>query len=132
VPVGLDFGGRAELAGYDLAGDPADRRALTLTLVWRGLAEMTDSYRVFVHVLDEEGQIVAQSDAEPAGWSRPTTGWLAGEYVVDQHLLQLPEGVSLSGLSLRIGLYEGESGDRLPTAVGDAFTAPLVGLDFKE
>jgi hypothetical protein len=86
---------------------------------------MTDSYRVFVHLVDEAGQIIVQSDAEPAGWQRPTTGWAVGEYIVDQHVLQLPDDHLPQGLQLRIGLYETQSGDRLPAGDGDAFLAPL-------
>ena len=31
-----------------------------------------------MHIFDESGQLVAQSDSEPAGWSQPTTGWVVG------------------------------------------------------
>jgi hypothetical protein len=125
VAAGADFGGRAQLVGYSLDREPPDAQTLTATLVWRGLAEMTDSYRVFVHLVDEAGQIIAQSDAEPAGWQRPTTGWAVGEYIVDQHAIQLPDDPLPQGLQLRIGLYEAQSADRLPVGDGDAFLAPL-------
>jgi len=127
VPVGADFAGLAELVGYSIDQDPQNLQVLTLTLVWRGLADMSESYRVFVHLIDADGQIIAQSDAEPAAWNRPTTGWAAGEYVVDPHTLQLPEGQSLNDLVLRIGLYEAQSGDRLPTGGSDAFESSLDG-----
>jgi hypothetical protein len=127
VPVGADFAGQAELAGYTVEGDGPGSEAITLSLVWRGLAEMPVSYRVFIHLVDAEGQIVAQSDAEPAGWRRPTTGWAAGEYVLDRHTIQLPEGLLLDEVSLRIGLYEAQSGDRLATGGGDAFQSSLAG-----
>jgi hypothetical protein len=125
VAAGAIFGDRAELVGYSVVSDGQDSRALTVTLVWRGLAEMSQSYRVFVHVVGADGQIVVQSDGEPAAWRRPTSGWAVGEYVVDQHRLQLPDGPLDDALGLRIGLYEAQSGDRLPTGNGDAFTAPL-------
>jgi hypothetical protein len=86
---------------------------------------MSESYRVFVHLVGADGQIIAQSDAEPAGWSRPTTGWAEGEYVVDQHILQLPDGIQVDDLTLRIGLYQAQSGDRLPSGGSDAFETPL-------
>ncbi|MGD8807548.1 MAG: glycosyltransferase family 39 protein [Chloroflexota bacterium] len=126
VPAGADFGGRAELVGYSLDRDPSDAQALGVTLVWRGLAEMTESYRVFVHLVDDAGQIIAQSDAEPAGWRRPTTGWAVGEYIVDQHVIQLPGDPLPDDLRLLIGLYEAQSRDRLVTGGGDFFPVPLV------
>jgi hypothetical protein len=127
VPAGVEFAGVAELAGYTLKYDPAEPQTLTLTLVWRGLAEMPISYRVFVHVVDDDGLIVDQSDAEPAAWQRPTTGWVTGEYVVDQHILHLPDGLPLDDMKLRIGLYDAESGDRLPTGGADAFEVSFGG-----
>ncbi|MDY7076773.1 MAG: glycosyltransferase family 39 protein, partial [Chloroflexota bacterium] len=60
---------------------------VTITLVWRAETETSTSYHVFLHLLDSEGKLVAQSDTIPANWSRPTTGWLPGEYITDVHTL---------------------------------------------
>lgn len=68
-----------------------------VTLVWRGAAEMAESYGVFVHLLGPDGRIVAQSDGLPANWTRPTTGWLPQEYITDEHRLTIPAGL-LAGL----------------------------------
>lgn len=125
----VSFGGRAELVGYSLAPGVRLGRAgaalpasLTVRLVWQGLAEMPTSYRIFVHLVDEAGQIVAQSDGEPAGWTRPTTGWAPGEYVVDEHTLTPPQEARGGPFSLRVGLYEPETGERLPAGDGDHAT----------
>jgi hypothetical protein len=59
---------------------------------------------------------VAQRDSVPADWTRPTRGWVAGEYVLDHHELELPHGTA--GLRLRIGLYDPATGQRLRTADG--------------
>jgi len=75
--------------------------------------------------LDEEGQIIAQSDAEPAGWSRPTTGWAVGEYVIDEHLLMLPEDGEAGDLFLRAGLYDAATGRRLLSDGSDHVLLPL-------
>jgi hypothetical protein len=80
-------------------------------------------YHVFVHLIDETGNIVAQSDAAPANWTRPTTGWLPGEYVVDAHTLNLPAALPPGPLTLRVGLYDPATGARLMT--GDADFAAL-------
>lgn len=125
----VSFGGRAELVGYSLAPDVSLGTAggalpasLTVRLVWQGVAEMPTSYRVFVHLVDEGGQIVAQSDGEPAGWTRATTGWAPGEYVVDEHTLALPDEAPGGPFSLRVGLYDPETGERLPAGDGDFAT----------
>jgi len=130
VPAGVNFGGLVELSGYTIEADDAGagtgaQTPLTVSLVWQGLAEMPVSYRVFVHLIDEAGLILIQSDAEPAGWLRPTTGWSPGEYVVDNHLLTVPDGDALQNLALRIGLYDAVSGQRLETDGLDFLTIPL-------
>ena len=120
--VGASFGDQIGLAGYSLDTTQSD---LQLDLVWRALAEMATSYRVFVHLVDAEGYILAQSDGEPANWTRPTTGWVAGEYVRDNHQLTLPEALPPGPLSLRVGLYDPESGARLFTDTAEFVTLPL-------
>ncbi|MDX1686953.1 MAG: glycosyltransferase family 39 protein [Candidatus Promineifilaceae bacterium] len=127
--VNATFGGRAELAGYSLAPEVSLGTAgaslppsLTVRLVWQSLLDMPTSYRVFVHLVDGTGGIVAQSDAEPAGWTRPTTGWAPGEYVVDEHVLTPPEEGVTGPFSLRVGLYDPATGERLATGDGDFVT----------
>lgn len=42
---------------------------------------------VFVQLLSAEGRLLAQSDSEPAQFARPTTTWVADEYIGDNHSL---------------------------------------------
>ena len=94
-------------------------------LLWRAEAETPTDYRVFVHLVDATGNIVAQSDAAPADWTRPTTGWLLGEYVLDTHTLTLPATLPDGPLSLRVGLYDPDTGARLLSGAADfAIVAP--------
>ena len=88
-------------------------------LLWRAEAETPTDYRVFVHLVDATGNIVAQSDAAPAGWTRPTTSWLPGEYVLDTHTLTLPATLPEGPLSLRVGLYDPDTGQRLLSGPAD-------------
>ncbi|MGB4870299.1 MAG: hypothetical protein WBP47_09620 [Candidatus Promineifilaceae bacterium] len=131
VAVEATFSDVAALLGVSFAPSPpiplAPSAPLDVTLVWRAEGETPISYRVFVHLIDETGQIIAQSDGEPANWSRPTTGWLPGEVVVDEHRLALPEGVGNGRFALRIGLYDPETGQRLPTQTGEYVLIPLSG-----
>ncbi|MDW7991566.1 MAG: hypothetical protein RMK65_05385, partial [Anaerolineae bacterium] len=90
---------------------------LTVTLVWRGEREMGESYRVFLHLLGPGGLLVAQSDGEPVGWRRPTTGWLPGEVVVEERVLVLPEGLPSGEYRLMAGMYR-YGGPRLTTPDG--------------
>jgi len=91
---------------------------LTVTLVWQAEAESEKSYHVFVHVLDPAGNIIAQNDAAPAQWQRPTTSWLHGEIVLDEHVLGMPVDTLAGDYTLLCGLYDPETGDRLTTPTG--------------
>jgi len=114
----IAFGGRIALIGHRLtpiAPDSGD--VVEIELAWEALVPMEMSYRVYLHILDQEGGVIAQDDGEPAGWTRPTTGWAEGEIVRDLRRVELP-ALDSGTLTLRVGLY-GPAGARLPTADGD-------------
>ena len=102
--VGRTLDGQATLVGYTAERVEAGR-PFTVTLVWRGEQQMVQSYHVFVHLRDANGQLIAQSDGQPAGWARPTTGWLPGEYIIDRHQLSLPDPLPPGPYQLLVGLY---------------------------
>jgi len=122
LDVSLDtrLGASVTLVGVQLtpyqmplhAGEP-----FTVTLVWRDEAELDTALRVFVHLQDDSGYPVTQSDGEPVQWSRPTTGWLPGEIVLDERTLSLPPDLAPGRYRLVAGLYAPE-GPRLLTADG--------------
>ena len=92
----------------------------TATLVWHAESAMATSYHVFLHLVGPDGSLVVQSDGIPAGWSRPTTGWLPGEYIADLHVLTLPAetpGEPYTLYTLYAGLYV-PGGARLTTPDG--------------
>jgi hypothetical protein len=96
-----------ELVGYDLA-------ASSLTLYWRTLNETETDYTSFVHVLDADGRIIAQHDAQPQNGHYPTSLWAKGEYVADT--IQIPT----AGAAIEVGWYVAETGERLKTDEGAA------------
>lgn len=116
--VSAQFNHQINLVGYMLQENQ-------LRLVWQTSSEISERYRVFVHLVNEAGDIVAQSDGEPAAWERPTTSWAPQEYIVDAHVLDFPD--KLDGLTLLVGLYHPETGQRLLSATGD-----FVQLDWPE
>ena len=71
-------------------------------------------YFVFLHVVDEQGQIVAQHDLGPGKRGKqPTTSWLPGEVVLDPVDLSLPPDLSPGLYTLRLGMYLPPAGPRL-------------------
>jgi hypothetical protein len=69
-------------------------------------------HKVFVHVVDGAGQLVAQHDGFPAADRRPASTWTMQEVVVDRHGVALPDDAPLP-LTVRVGLYDPKSGERL-------------------
>jgi len=85
-----------------------------VTLFWRALRPVSARLKVFVHLVDADGHIVGQHDAEPAGGGRPTTAWAPGELVRDNHGVLVQPGTPPGELTLRVGLYDDATGQRLP------------------
>jgi hypothetical protein len=103
--------------------------ALTATLVWRAEKTSATSYHVFLHLLDPEGKLVAQSDGIPANWSRPTIGWLPGEYVTDARTVTIPPDILAGDYTLSVGLYV-PGGERLTTLDGhDAVPLTTIAVE---
>jgi len=117
VSLAADFGEAIRLLGYDLATEGGQ---LALTVYWQALAEMETRYTVFVHLVDENGQILAQRDSAPRGGNYPTSLWMTGEIISETYTLPLPEGQ----YRVRLGFYEPETGARLHYEGADGLTLP--------
>ena len=114
-PALASFGELADLADFKL--EPAAPRpgdALNVTLFWQPRTETNQSYSVFVHLLDKQGQIVAQHDSAPANGTLPTNIWLSDEIIVDTHTLPISADLPAGQYDLRVGLYDPTTGQRLP------------------
>jgi hypothetical protein len=108
------FGQIARLVGFD-QGEAANG-ALPVTLHWQALGASDRPLTVFAHLLDEQGNVAGYGDAEPGSGAYPTTGWLAGEYLADTHIINLP--ANPGKLRLAVGLYDPATGERLLTGDG--------------
>jgi 4-amino-4-deoxy-L-arabinose transferase-like glycosyltransferase len=101
------FEDRVMLLGSDL--DPERVRpgeTLSVTLYWKALSDMDIPYTVFVHLLGSDGQVVSGHDGEPVGGTRPTPGWVPGEYITDKHEVKFPDGLNPGDYVLEVGLYD--------------------------
>ncbi len=120
----LDFGkpAKLKLLGYQLPTSEIASlpTAYSLILYWQAVAEMETNYTVFVQLLNENGQVVAQVDQPPLNGTAPTTTWLTGEILSDPYTLNLPP-LPLGTYRLITGLYNGATGERLPVANGHDF-----------
>ncbi|MEM7331850.1 MAG: hypothetical protein AAF490_07150 [Chloroflexota bacterium] len=127
ISVEAPLGNQATLVGASLSNrDLVESAQFDITLVWQSTQEIETSYRVFVQMLDSNNQIIAQSDGLPANWTRPTTGWQAGEYITDRHTLNLPDSLPADEYVLIVGLYTLENGRLLTPTGTDAIIIPIT------
>jgi len=121
-----EFGEAITLVGYrDLCWD-VESGELVVDLVWRADGYSGRSYKVFVHLVSSEEHLLAQSDAIPAQWHRPTEAWMLGEYVEDGHRLKVTEPRVVSGGALRVGVYDKLDGSRLELDDGEVYVSVAV------
>ena len=114
-----NFEDKASIVGYDmpeqvvLAADESAGPVLPMTLYWQGRGPMAQVYRRFAHLLDQDGNLVAQADGVQGRGKEPTTGWATGEYVTDPFTIQLPTDLPSGTYTVIAGLYLPPQGPRL-------------------
>jgi len=104
------FGDAIELRAADVS-----RRGnwLNLWLHWRALTTPGVDTKYFVHLLDTEGNVVAQDDGIHVKYTRPSSEWQADEMISD--LIEMPLWNLLPGeYRISVGLTNPDTGERLP------------------
>jgi serine/threonine-protein kinase len=110
-----NLGGEVLLLACDLESDTIrPREALKLTLYWRALKKMNESYTVFIHLTRADGSIIAQIDSEPRGGAYPTSAWIVGEQVSDPYELIVPSDAPPGTYWIKVGMYIKATMQRLP------------------
>jgi mannosyltransferase len=103
---------------------------IPLDLTWVALKPLSINYKVFAHLVDAHGQLVAQHDGEPENGFSPTNRWQVGEEVSDKVGILVPVGIPPGEYSIVIGLYRGDTGERLKLKDGtDALTLGSLTID---
>ena len=105
------------LQGYDLATQSGD---LTLRLFWESGDGISKDWITFIHMLDGNGELVAQFDGPPLSGLLPTSQWHSDALYIDRREITLPGDLVQGDYHLRIGLYSFETGERLPLQPRDA------------
>lgn len=75
-----------------------------------------DEYRVFVHFLDEDGELMFEDDHAPA---ESTLAWRSGQPVVYDRRMTVPVYPYIGAVTVAIGLYSPRTGERLSMAGDD-------------
>ena len=108
------FGGLVTLVGYDSNPvQPTAGQLWNVTLHWHVRHLLLDDWTIFVHLVDENGKLVAQGDSQPLRGTLPTSYWRQGDRLLDLHTLPIPDNLPEGPLYLRVGFYQLGSGERL-------------------
>ncbi len=126
----VEFNSGIRLLGYRLQYPDrlTSAEEVLLTLYWQAAANGNpeQQYVVFTHILDSTGRLIGQHDGVPVYGTRPTGGWLAGEYLIDEHPLVFREAYTGSA-TIQVGLYDPDTLERVPTLDGaDAVPLPVM------
>jgi len=111
---GADFrlGKAIRLAGCDLETTTDGLRA---TLHWQAEGTPEADYTVYVHLVDGDGRLLGQHDGPPREGAYPTSWWLPGDIVADQHTIQCGASCQLAAPAyLQVGMYDPAKLTRLP------------------
>jgi 4-amino-4-deoxy-L-arabinose transferase-like glycosyltransferase len=104
----------AGVAIVERDGEPA----IAVDLFWSAGRPTVWPYTVFVHVLAENGELVAQQDGWPVAGQWPTTCWAGGELIADARQIPLPADLPAGRYAIVAGLYDTATGARLTTEDG--------------
>jgi hypothetical protein len=75
---------------------------------------MEQNYTGFAHLMAPDGTLIAQDDHQPRGGFLPTSIWREGLVLPDRYTIVVPHDAQPGTYSLVAGMYNLESGVRLP------------------
>ncbi len=130
-PLQVDFGDKIRLLGVDLppqTAAPGDE--ISLTAYWRALQKLDTNYAVFLHLDAPDGTTIATVDQLHPN-DIPTANWPPALYLRNSLTLRVPAKTLPIRYSLRVGMYNPQSGQRLPVqdGSGNAFEVGQVWVE---
>ena len=120
VSKSVNFGHQVNLLGYDLSqNEAASGEVFRLTLYWQARQPLTTDYSALAQLVDTDNNLYAGQDNLHPG-SLQTTLWQPWGFVQDPHAIPVPPGTPPGDYFLVTGLYDSNSGVRLPVMEGGA------------
>lgn len=136
-PTQIRFGNGIMLAGYDQdTTRVASGESVTFRFYWNALETPPENYSMFLHLMPLEAvELLAQVDSNPAVPERLTQTWDdPGETLISPpYTLAIPPGLPPGEYRVVMGLYNYETGERLPVTdsmsglfLGDAYEVARI------
>ncbi len=111
----FQFGDGLTLLGYDLdLSNPRTGQTIPLTLYWQTSFPQDVDAKLFIHLYDASGDIVAQVDQRPYYDTQPPYAWIPDIPVTDPVLFELPPDLPSGSYTMAAGLYNPLTGQRYP------------------
>jgi hypothetical protein len=85
----------------------------TITVYWKSLGPLPDTYTGFVHLTRPDGNLAAQDDHELGRGFYRTIVWQAGEIIREKYILDVPKDAPAGEYKLQVGAYSFPSLRRL-------------------
>lgn len=118
TPPGLaatSLNGQITLYGDGLSASVWEAgQSVPVRLFWEVESPVSTDYKVFAHLRNDENQTVAQADHQPFAGLLPTSAWPASEVIAETFWLSLPADLPAGTYRLLVGLYQPDTGERLP------------------
>jgi hypothetical protein len=105
----LDVGHIVDFLGYEAPEAAVTGHTAQWTTYWRVKAKTDAHLKLFLHVLDGHGEVIAQQDPNTV----PPGTWEPGDILIHVLGLRVPKDTPPGTYSVRFGWYEAETGQRL-------------------
>jgi hypothetical protein len=130
-PINATFARQIQLMAFDKTGALAPGNVVSITLYWKTNTPIERATTVFIHVYDDQGQLIAQQDATPVLGTFPTNKWETNTIIVDQYQLTIPNNSRPKILG--VGMYDSQTQVRLEVtdAQGQSISDRFVPLEVR-
>ena len=114
-----DLGNKVRLVGYDLPRSVTAGETLRVTVALEGASPLEQPYKVFIHVREADDAVLAQSDRLPCNFTLNEADWHPGDIVLETYEIPIPPDTPAGTRRVMLGLYQSQSGIRLPVTSSD-------------
>ncbi len=105
-PAAVNFEDKLELIGYDTPTSVNRGQDFRFRLYFKVKAQLPAAYKVFIHF---DGGTRFNGDHSPLEGRFPTTHWVPGYYITDEHLITPDRATQPSGVyQIFVGLFSGD------------------------
>jgi hypothetical protein len=120
-PAQYELGKSIRLFGYELlTAEFYPGGWVGVTLYWASQQPVDTDYTVFTQLLGPDFQLHGQMDRQPVSGHWPTSRWQPGQKFADKFLLEVSKTAPAGQYVLLVGLYDVNTGQRLPVTVNGA------------